>query len=75
MRFEQLKPNTLLFYEAGAIPGGGFWVTPTDILLRLWRSPAGNDLRARGFRMRTDGTLFGAPADRVIVFRNGSQCQ
>ena len=43
------QPVTPLFADAGMIPGGDRWVVPTDAFLKLWGSPAGNDLRKQGF--------------------------
>ena len=68
MRYEQLKPSTPLFSEAGLIPSGGFWTTPNDVLLRLLDSPAGEDLRKRGFQLCQNGKELGAPQDCVVVF-------
>ena len=39
------QPVTPLFADAGMIPDGDHWVVPTDAFLKLWGSPAGNDLR------------------------------
>ena len=32
----KLQPETPLFSDAGMIPGGGSWLTPTDAFLELW---------------------------------------
>ena len=62
------QPDTPLFSDAGMIPGGDCWVVPTDAFLKLWESPAGNDLRKQGFRMRHDGTRIGASQDCIVSF-------
>ena len=62
------RPDTLLFSDAGMIPGGDLWVVPTDAFLKLWESAAGDDLRKRGFRMCRDGRLIGAFQDCVVRF-------
>ena len=43
------QPATPPFTDAGIIPGGDCWVVPTDAFLKLWESPAGEDLRKQGF--------------------------
>lgn len=62
------QPDTPLFAEAGMIPGGDCWVAPTDTFLKLWESPAGEDLKKRGFRMRRDGKQIGASQDCIVYF-------
>ena len=68
MNFEQLKPDTFLFSDAGMIPGGGSWLTPTDAFMELWEH-AGEQLTQKGFRLRHDGKAIGAPHDRVVHWR------
>ena len=55
-----------LFTEAGLIPSGGLWIVPTATFLRIWETPAGEHLRARGFRLGSDGTSVGASEDCVV---------
>ena len=62
------QPNTPLFTDAGIIPSGDCWVVPTDAFLKLWGSPAGNDLRKQGVRMRHDGKGGGASQDCIVYF-------
>ena len=64
----QRQPDTPLFADAGMIPGGDLWVAPTDAFLKLWESPAGDDLRKRGFRMCYDGKQIGAAQDCIVHF-------
>lgn len=64
----QRQPDTPLFPDAGMIPGGDCWVVPTDAFLKLWESPAGNDLRKQGFRMRHDGKQVGASQECIVYF-------
>ena len=66
--FQRQHPDTPLFADAGIIPGGDCWVAPTDAFLKLWESPAGNDLRKQGFRMRYDGKRIGASQDCIVYF-------
>ena len=61
-------PGTPLFSDGGIIPGGDLWVVPTDAFLKLWESPAGAELRKRGFRMCWDGRRIGASQDCVVRF-------
>ena len=68
MHFEYLKPNTSLFADVGMIPSGDCWIAPTDAFLKLWESPAGEDLRKQGFRMRHDGKQVGASQDCIVYF-------
>ena len=63
----EITPNTELFSEAGISPNGVCWVVPTDVFLRIWESPTGAYMKDRGFRLRRDGKLLGAPQDRVLV--------
>ena len=55
-----------LFSEAGMIPGGGLWIVPTATFLRIWETAAGEELRARGFRLGDDGQSVGASQDCVV---------
>ena len=64
----QRQPDTPLFSDAGIIPGGDLWVAPTDVFLKLWESPASENLRKRVFRMCQDGKQIGATQDCVVHF-------
>ena len=64
----QRQPDTPLFFDAGMIPGGDLRIVPTDAFLKLWESPAGTELRKRGFRMCWDGRRIGASQDCVVRF-------
>ena len=56
-----------LFTEAGVVPGGGgLWIVPTVTFLRIWETPAGEQLRERGFRLGDDGRALGASQDCVV---------
>ena len=62
------RPDTLLFSDAGMIPGGDLWVVLMDAFLKLWESPAGEDLRKRRFRMCCGSRQIGAFQDCVVRF-------
>ena len=62
------QPDTPLFADADIIPGGDCWVVPTDAFLKLWESPAGEDLRKQGFWMGYDGKRVGASQDCIVYF-------
>ena len=64
----QQHPNTPLFSDGGITPASDLWVAPTDAFLKLWESPAGDDLRKRGFRLCRDGTHIGAAQDCIVYF-------
>ena len=51
----ELQPNTRLFSGGGISPAGECWVSPTDIFLRVWKSPTGKHLKKQGFRLRNNG--------------------
>ena len=36
----KLQTNVPLFSDAGMIPGGGSWLTPTDAFMKLWEHAA-----------------------------------
>ena len=64
----KLQPETPLFSDAGMIPGGGSWLTPTEAFMELWER-AGEQLTQKGFRLCDDGKAIGAPHDRVVHWR------
>ena len=64
----KLQPETPLFSDAGMIPGGGSWLTPTEAFMALWER-AGEQLTQKGFRLCHDGKAIGAPHDRVVHWR------
>ena len=64
----KLQPETLLFSDAGIIPGCGSWLTPTDAFMKLW-DQAGEQLTRQGFQLRHDGKAIGAPLDRIVYWR------
>lgn len=68
MHLEQLKPNAHLFSDAGMIPGGGSWLTPTDAFMELWEQHS-EQLRKKGFRLCHNGKAIGAPHERVVHWR------
>ena len=63
----EITADTELFTEAGISPNGVCWVVPTDVFLRIWESPVSAYMKARGFRLRNDGKLLGAPQACVLV--------
>lgn len=63
----EVDPNDL-FSDAGMIPGGDFWIKPTETFLLVWRTPVGDNLRKRGYQLVENGKQIGADYDRVICF-------
>ena len=62
----ELQPNTRLFSDGGISPAGECWVLPTDIFLRVWKSPTGKHLKKQGFHLRNDGKRVGASQNRIL---------
>ena len=56
-----------LFSDGGITPAGECWVSPTNIFLRVWESPAGVHLKKQGFRLQDNGKQIGASQDRILI--------
>lgn len=54
-QLQQQQPDASLFSDRGITSSGDLWVAPTDAFLKLWESPAGEDLKKRGFKLCRDG--------------------